>query len=400
LTITVSSAALTNVYNAGKSTAYLNDEDDAGTLQTNTTFAAGITADATLSTTDERATVTVTQNDAAGNALTSGFKTVTAKITGGGLLGIALNTPTGDSISTSAAAVTNIYVFSNGTAAKASLAISVNGALVRTIPINFYGAVTTLTATVLTQYVAASAAPTSVVAVVATDANGIAVADTPTITPAAATTGTVSAGTCSPSDPTNATPELRPALCDLTTGATHGSAVLTIKAGAVTTVTTTATVNVSKSVAKTIALSVDKASYLPGAEATATLTLTDEDGKPVASGDYSTGLTAELASNLAITAALEFDGDVATSTPALIKVKDGKATVKFFVPATPGSVTLTGTLGTDAVTGSLASTKVTTTFVVAESAAFGTLTTLINSLIAKMNALSKLVAKIQKKVRA
>jgi hypothetical protein len=164
-------------------------------------------------------------------------------------------------------------------------------------------------------------------------------------------------------------------------------------------VTTTATVNVSKSVAKTIVLSTNKTSYAPGEKATLTLTLTDADGKPVATGEYTTALVAALAPSAALTSVLEFDS-AASPTVSTISVLDGKSTVDFFVPITSGPVTITGTYGSGAVVGTLASTALTTTFTVAQNADISAITTLINSLIAKINALSKLVTKIQKKVRA
>ena len=396
--ITVNATAQTNVYNAAKSTAYVNTGDDAGTTASDTTHAAGLIASSTLSTTDEKGTITVTQNDAAGNALTSGFKTVSATITGGGLLGTASDTPTGAAVSSAAAAVTSIKIFANGTATTAggaTVTVSVDGAVVKTVKVTFYGPVATLTPTVKKNYLQASTNTIAdVIFVDAKDANGNLVADTPTIT--SATTGVALTGACAASNP--ATTPATPAKCTVTTGATSGSSVLTIKASGVTTVTTTATINVSKSVAKTIVLATDKTSYAPGAKATLSLTLTDADGKPVASGDYVNALVAgNLTPSAALTTALKFN-----STDTTITVLDGKATVDFFVPISTGPVTISGTYGAGAVVGTLASTALTTSFTVAApaNAEIATLTTLVNSLIAKINALNKLVIKIQKKVRA
>ena len=393
VTITVNATAQTNVYSAAKSTAYVNTGDNAGDATSDATYAAGLTAAATLSTTAERGTITVTQNDASGNALTSGFKAVSATITGGGLLGTASDTPTGAAVSSSAAATTSIKIFSNGTAAAATVTVSVDGAVVKTVKVTFYGAVATLTATVKKNYLQASTNTIAdVIFVDAKDANGNLVADTPTIT--SATTGVALTGACAAADPT--TTPATPAKCTVTTGATTGSAVLTITASGVTTVKTTATVNVSKSVAKTIALATNKTSYLPGEKATLSLTLTDSEGKPVATGDYTTALVAGgLTPSAALTTTLKFN-----ATDTTITVLDGKATVDFYVPISSGPVTISGTYGTGPVVGTLASTALTATFTVTDSASMSAITTLINSLIAKINALSKLVAKIQKKVKA
>jgi hypothetical protein len=393
VTITVNATAQTNVYNAAMSTAYVNTGDSAGTSGSDVTYSAGLTAAATLSTTDEKGTITVVQNDAAGNALTSGFKTVLATITGGGLLGTASDTPTGSSVSSAAGATTSIKIFANGTATPATgstVTVSVNGVVVKTVKVTFYGPVATLTPTVKKKYLQASTNTIAdVIFVDAKDANGNLVANTPTIT--SATTGVALTGACAASDPT--TTPATPAKCTVTTGATSGSAVLTITASTVTTVTTTATVNVSKSVAKTIVLATDKTSYTPGAKATLSLTLTDADGSPVATGDYTTALVAGgLTPSAALTTTLKFN-----STDTTITVLDGKATVDFFVPISAGPVTISGTYGAGALVGTLASTALTTSFTVVDASQTSLLTQ-IDALNAKIVALNALIAKIMKKL--
>jgi len=391
--ITVNATAQTNVYNAAKSTAYVNTGDSAGTSSSDVTYSAGLTAAATLSTTDEKGTITVVQNDASGNALTSGFKTVLATITGGGLLGTASDTPTGSSVSSAAGATTSIKIFANGTATTAlgsTVTVSVDGVVVKTVKVTFYGAVATLTPTVKKNYLQASTNTIAdVIFVDAKDANGNLVADTPTIT--SATTGVALTGACAASDPT--TTPATPAKCTVTTGATSGSSLLTIKASGVTTVTTTATVNVSKSVAKTIVLATDKTTYAPGAKATLSLTLTDSDGKPVASGDYTTALVAGgLTPSAALTTTLKFN-----STDTTITVLDGIAKVDFFVPISAGPVTISGTYGAGAVVGALASTALTTALTVVDPNQ-SSLLTQIDALNAKIVALNALIAKIMKKL--
>jgi hypothetical protein len=391
--ITVNAAAQTNVYNAAKSTTYVNTGDSAGTSGSDVTYASGLIASSTLSTSDEKGTITVTQNDAAGNALTSGFKTVSATITGGGLLGTASNTPTGAAVSSAAGAVTDIKIFANGTATAATgstVTVSIDGVVVKTVKVTFYGPVATLTPTVKKKYLQASTNTIAdVIFVDAKDANGNLVANTPTIT--SATTGVALTGACAASDPT--TTPATPAKCTVTTAATSGSAVLTITASTVTTVTTTATVNVSKSVAKTIVLATDKTSYAPGAKATLSLTLTDDLGSPVASGDYINALVAgNLTPSAALTTGLKFN-----STDTTITVLDGKATVDFFVPISAGPVTISGTYGAGAVVGTLAATALTTSFTVVD-ANQTSLMTQIDALNAKIVALNALIAKIMKKL--
>jgi trimeric autotransporter adhesin len=392
VTITVNAAALTNVYNAAKSTFYANTGGSAGTEANNTTYSAAgaLSAAAAIDVNTEVANVTVVQKDAAGNNLTSGFKTVSATITGAGLLSTG-SSATGASVSSSAAASTTVAAYANGTVGKGVMTVSVDGVVVKTLTITFYGAVKTLTATVKKSNVPVSTTnAAAVINVLATDSLGQPVADTPTITSA---TGTViSSGTCAASNP--ATPV--EAVCTVTSTATPGSSVLTITASGDTTVKTTVTINVTRATANTAVLTTDKTSYAPGAEATLTLTLTDADGKPVGSADYTSAIAAGgLSISSPVTTKLAFN-----ATDTTITVLDGKATVKFYVPITPGPVTISGTLAAGGVGGSTAKVITPVTFTVTDSASMQALTTLINSLVAKINALSKLVAKIQKKVKA
>ena len=394
VTITVNAAAQTNVYNAAKTTAYANTGGSAGSEANNTTYSAAgaLSASAALDTTTEVANVTVTQKDAAGNNLTSGFKTVSATITGAGLLSTG-SSATGASVSSSAAAQTVVAAYANGTVGKGVMTVSVDGVVVKTITITFYGAVKTLTATVKKSNVPVSTTnAAAVINVLATDSLGQPVADTPVIT--SATTGVISGGTCAASNP--ATPV--EAVCTVTSTATTGSSVLTIAAGGDATVKTTVTINVTRATANTAVLTTNKTSYAPGEEATLTLTLTDADGKPVGSADYTSAIAAGgLATSAAITTKLAFN-----ATDTTITVLDGKATVKFFVPVSTGPVTIQGTLAAGGVGGATAKVITPVTFTVAApaNAEIATLTTLVNSLIAKINALNKLVIKIQKKVKA
>jgi hypothetical protein len=75
--------------------------------------------------------------------------------------------------------------------------------------------------------------------------------------------------------------------------------------------------------------------------------------------------------------------------------KTGAASVTFYPPALGSSVTLYASTGTGATL--VSASKVIANVVTSE---ISSLTTLVNSLIAKINALNKLVIKIQKKVRA
>jgi hypothetical protein len=142
-------------------------------------------------------------------------------------------------------------------------------------------------------------------------------------------------------------------------------------------------------------LTTDKATYLPGEKIVLTLTARDKGGFAIADTDAATDILAAggISSSVAIS------GDTSTATdPAIV---GGKKTWTIYAPLGSGPVTFTGKTG--AVAGTYAPATVATltaSATVSASTDISALTTLVNSLIAKINALNKLVIKIQKKVRA
>ena len=132
----------------------------------------------------------------------------------------------------------------------------------------------------------------------------------------------------------------------------------------------------------TVAVTFNASSYVIGAPAVITLTAKDSAGNPVFDG--ATPLSsAGLVSNL---------NTAGTSFGASAVTKGGTVTVSTFAPVVTGTWTVSGK--------SSANVAVTASASVTSSADITALTTLVNSLIAKMNALNKLVIKIQKKVKA
>jgi hypothetical protein len=132
-------------------------------------------------------------------------------------------------------------------------------------------------------------------------------------------------------------------------------------------------------------MALNKTSYAPGEAMTLTVTVTDAAGKPAYDGQ--SVLSATATSNMTINTlpgtTLLSVGGVGTTTANTL-----------FAPSVAGGFTIFG-VGSDA-----AATKISATSTVGESAGMSALTTLVNSLIAKLNALNKLVIKIQKKVKA
>ena len=120
------------------------------------------------------------------------------------------------------------------------------------------------------------------------------------------------------------------------TGVKAGSTTITFgnaSTVALSTVTTTMAVSVTGSTATTVTLTLDKADYAPGEKMTLTITATDADGKPVADG--SRAVIASPTSNVAV-------GGTLSATTTLL---GGKATQTLYAPATSGSFTISATEG-------------------------------------------------------
>jgi len=137
-------------------------------------------------------------------------------------------------------------------------------------------------------------------------------------------------------------------------GVAAGTSVITFgnaSTVATSTVTGTTTVEVTGSTAKVVTLKLDKESYAPGEKMTLTVSATDANGKPVADG--SRALITTPTSNVAI------GGTVSTSTTLLA----GSATQTLFAPATTGDFTITVTEGADTSSTTKATITVTATVV-------------------------------------
>ena len=124
---------------------------------------------------------------------------------------------------------------------------------------------------------------------------------------------------------------------------------------------------------------------------TITITCVDATGAATFDGSkdiFATAITPSSASSYSST--LDLAG---------VAFVDGKGTIKMFAPLSAGPFSVTAGIeaGFQVAMGAISST-VTTNVVAPANAEIATLTTLVNSLIAKINALNKLVVKIQKKV--
>jgi hypothetical protein len=139
-----------------------------------------------------------------------------------------------------------------------------------------------------------------------------------------------------------------------------------------------------------VKLSTDKATYAPGEKMTLTVSALGSDAKAAADDIYT---------NLLSAAGLSGSTSLGGTLPgASVATVNGVKTYTLYAPLVSGTFTISGAQGADTGTGLGAA--ITTSFTVGSNSEMQAVTTLINSLIAKINALNKLVIKIQKKVRA
>jgi hypothetical protein len=157
--------------------------------------------------------------------------------------------------------------------------------------------------------------------------------------------------------------------------------------------TVVATFTVGLVQATTVKLTTDKATYAPGEKRTLTLTALDAGGFAIADIASPTNLLS--AAGVVASSSVTGD-DLVVTAPAVV---NGKATWAIYAPLASGPISFTAITGGGSNVPAVAVTT-TAAATVSQNADISAITTLINSLIAKINALNKLVIKIQKKVKA
>jgi hypothetical protein len=325
----------------------------------------------------------------------AGTTAIAASIVGPGTLilddtdGLASAISTGRSL-TSTRALTGetfyVGVAPDGTSGVATVTITA-GTYSVTKSVTFYGKVASLKATVK-KNVANGTTATGALDVVAYDASNV-VVPSQAITITSGTTATIASFSATSSSAAQVVAGT--ASVDVTAVALKfGAVVLTIKDSATGLVSTTATVNVGAAEAKAVTAAFSKASYAPGELVTLTISATDTNG--VAVGD-----AAAVATSYTIITNSAVQGTIPTSA----EFKLGKQVITFYAPLISGPLTADiSLLATSAFATAIQGTTVKAATVVAQNVDISAITTLINSLIAKINALNKLVIKIQKKVKA
>jgi trimeric autotransporter adhesin len=400
VTITVGTAAANGVLSVANSTEIIAGVAAAPAV-------AGVddvvTAANGASASTQAANIVVTLQDGAKNALSG--QTVTAVITGPGLLGYNENEATTNAAATARAvsggtgtgntnqSVITVWPDKTG-AGVATVTISVGSTVLGTKTVTFTGDAKTLTAGALKPHIVVGAAADAVW-VLAVDTAGTPVSYSPVGTSSATAVVASSLSNCA----TASAAEILlgapkgSSVCDIT-GSSVGTATLTIAAGATTTNSPTVAIRVTKSTIASITLTTDKASYTPGEKITLRLTAKDADGQLIGAGSYDVMEGAQTASQ-ALTGTAFADGAHTFNA--------GVASTTYFAPLVAGPFTFTAKT-TAAAPFETAAQNLTLTatanVAIAPSAELTAITTLVNSLIAKINALNKLVIKIQKKVRA
>ena len=347
VTITVAAAATGTVYAA--SAVAETATAAAGAVYKYTNAATTVVtrlADYAQASSVELYSFTVTQNDATPSPLgTASTKAVTASLSGVGSLSMNGTSAVSQYVALAAASANNavVHVYADGRAGKSTLTIAVNGVTVKTYDFIFWGAVASYDLAIDQTTIAAAGAAGSA-SVTALDANGQAVPGK-NIYLTSATTATATVGA-----PANVTGACILVACTpgewdtfgytnpAVTGLVAGTSVITAQnatTAATSTVSKTATVTVVGNAAASVTWALDKSDYLPGEKGTLTITLKDSAGALAGDDIYTVWSTAPTASS---------NVTWITTPGATVTTVSGVASYSFYVPVTSGTVTISGTI--------------------------------------------------------
>jgi hypothetical protein len=336
LTVTVNATATAGVVVASTSTSII-DKDAANAAGFNA--AADDTVLAAKAAGTLRAIIKVTAKDANTVLLPNG-KTVTATISGPGLLGGAAadidtyaNSSKSETVTLAGGTGLSYFgVYSDGTAGVATITITSGTVTLATETVTFYGDVATLSVTQVAYSLSDAAAATVFATISAKDSAGNAVAIAGADGSPSTTNGTftdangATAGTVDVSlDPT------ADSLGSKSTTWTHTATGKTIDLSVI----------VAKAVASKVTISTDKDEYVPGEKVTVTVSAVDASGYIVADGNRLL-----LKDNVGILSSAALSGST-LPTDETVALSNGKATYTLYAPLLEGPVTLSATEGTD-----------------------------------------------------
>jgi trimeric autotransporter adhesin len=392
------------------------------------------TADASVfapkaASTDAAAVIVVTPKNAAGGSAT---ESILATVTGSGLIGYGTNATTISAMGRSVVIPNgnHIGVFADGTAGVGTITLTtLTGTVLATEQVTFYGDIATIVATPVKSVIAVGANTTTVKAVAKDDSG---------VTVGAGTLYAYSSDVTTVSDSATAATIVNGEALFTITGVKAGGVAVTVKNSTGTIASAPVSTRV-EAAAATVKLTFDKAEYLPGEAATIKVQVLDAAGLPV-SGKTHANLFAT--GGIASTYAFGSGSDVLTATSITTDTETAKS-YKVFMPLTENTVTITATGGTSLPTAGQVA--VTTSAVVSNTAAKAAtkasedaaaaaqaatdaalaavtaadnateaakaasdavaelsakVTTMMSDLKKQIAALTKLIVKIQKKVRA
>ena len=276
--------------------------------------------------------------DAAKTIQTAGTaKAVVVTITGAGAVDtVASNGATRGSQATVAASATastdsEFYVYSDGRAGAATIAITVNGVAVKSYTWNFFGTATSLKEDADTSpeksYIGVG--ETGTLTVFSYDANSVLVSDAPSVN---ATSDTATVATVSTTGTGSVT----------VTGVKAGKTNINICVGSCATSTVKIVIPVEitavSAASAGVTMAFDKATYEPGEKMVLTVSAVDANGRPVADG-------ARSLFSAAITANVSFGGASVALPGTSVALAGGVKTYTLYAPSASGAVTVTGKEG-------------------------------------------------------
>jgi len=409
-TITIAAGASTTVADSGQSTAVLSQGTSAATRYDSadsTTVALSATAGT------QGGVIRVFLRNYAGSSAQESLTVTTTKGTIGSLTGGSSGvqgksfTAVYNTLTDLANGYKDFGIYGDGTSGSATITIKSTSVTFANKTVSFYSTsvATIAKPTVLTTVIGTGASSTNLLAV-AKDSEG-------NIAGSAVTLYAYSSDTTLASD-NGSSCSFNATLGGhvfIVTGVLAGSPTFTVKnksTVALSTVTSVASdaIRVSTATAATVKLTFDKATYAPNEKATLTITVLDSSGKELPAGTYAnTFATGGLSSTMAFGNGSDTITNVSIQTTTDVTVgrtTPGK-TYTLYMPATGGSVKVSGTGGASlSAAGQVAvSTTVTVTDSAAAAlAAVSALATTVASLKTLITTLTNLVLKIQKKVKA
>jgi hypothetical protein len=320
-TVTVKAADITP--SASTTTSILN----AGEVTTATADASVYAPKATS--TDAAAVIVVTPKNAAGGSAT---ESILATVSGTGLIGYGTNATTISALGRALVIPTgnHIGVFADGTAGVGTITLTtLTGTVLATEKVTFYGDIASIVATPV-KTVISTGANVSTVKAVAYDASGVTVG--------AGTLNAFSSNTAIVSDSGTAATIVNGEALFTLTGVASGGVAVTVKSGTISAIAVPVRV---ESALASVKIVFDKAEYLPGEAATVTVTPVDAAGLPLSAKTH-----ANLFATGGITSTYAFGSgsDVLTGVSVTTDTSTVK-TFKVFMPLTETEVKISATGG-------------------------------------------------------